>query len=103
MSDKAFSELSKKQQLGRAQSARRKAEGVLKTSRSRTERAGAEKAKRAASRVEKRLSGPSSKDLTKPGKKGGSGVWDILKKAWELAQKGRGNLEDIKKKSRGGR
>jgi len=103
MSDKAFSELSKKQQLGRAQSARRKAEGVLKTSRSRTERAGAEKAKRAASRVEKRLSGPSSKDLTKPGKKGGDGMWDILKAALGMAKQGKKNLEDIEKKSRGGR
>jgi len=103
MADKAFSELSKKQKLARAQGARRKAEGVLKTSRSPKERAGAEKAKRAAGRVEKRLSGPSSKDMTKPGKKGGDGMWGILKAALGMAKQGKKNLETIEKKSRGGK
>ena len=105
MPDKAFSELSKKQQKARARIAREKAEGVLSTSRNTKERAGAEKAKKAAGRVEKRLSGPSSADLTKPGKpkglKGGDGLWDILKAALGMAKQGKKNLEDIEKRSRG--
>lgn len=69
--DKAFSELSKKDQLSRAKGAKRAASMAEGTATSKKERARHQAAGRAASRVIGRLGeAPSSGDVTKPGKKG---------------------------------
>lgn len=70
--DKAFSELSKKEKITRAEAARRKAQkkltGLGKAT-NRSERAKAQKAKKAAERVIGRLGeAPERLDVTKPGK-----------------------------------
>jgi len=74
-----------------------------KKSRDPKKREGARKAKAAAGRVEKRLTGPSSKDLTKPGKKGSMGLLDILKGVIGYPSKLKKGAEAVEKKSRGGK
>ena len=113
MPDKAFSELSKKEKLARARTARRKAqERIAGPSRvtTRKERASAMKAKKAAARVEKRLTGryPRDEDLRLPGgtgslAEGARGLMELVKKAVRLPGKARSRLEQVEEKTRGGR
>ena len=108
--EKAFSEMSKAEQLKRARAARRKADATLTgptRSNKREERAGAFKAKKAAERVETRITGkpPERLDATKPGGggmdlgAGARGLMEIAKKAASLPAAGRENLEKVRKAS----
>jgi len=112
MPDKAFSELSKAEKLKKAKAARRKAHGVLEgpsRSNKASERTSAFQAKKAASRVEKRLTGkyPNDSDLRAPGKgwvrEGVEGVLDMLRKAVKLPGKAKEGLRSAEEASRGGK
>lgn len=106
MPDTPFSELSKKEKLARARRARRKAHNLLEgptRSNVRSVRAGAARAKKAAERVERRLTGrgPSRIDATMPSHTGLARGLSQLAELAKLPGKLKEGLEGVERASRG--
>jgi hypothetical protein len=110
--DAAFSELSKDEQLKRARAARMKANAVLKgsatkaRSNSKSERAAAFKAQKAAERVETRLTGKAPSKISKgpPSTFKGAArdLVNLAKRAASLPGKLAGGFESAKEASEAG-